>query len=299
MVRQTHHKKVAFREENQMYYGWTSNYEKKEMDNKYSLLMRGKRIGTLIKNGTSLPLLNINKQLLTIRNFGKNKISENKLSSLIENKKIVTIGGPCLFSRFSLGIVHNGIFYSLATPEDREKIPWQKNGLELQIGNPITEYHKRHISFMRNSICQIKNATKKEVSIKLIIPCIEYTAYLPRSVSDEIGAEYWEKIKISGEEIKKLYTKELSSLGTLTIIKKQEWNDSRQKDVPRDLKSYTDCYLDQDNNDKLIIAVEDITETPLLINAGRQMKFLIGVLGLLTSLSNLEKEEESHPYLIL
>lgn len=156
-----------------MYYGWTTTKKEYKGDNKYFPLIKKEAIGIAKKNDASLPLYQVNDQLIAIRNFGKSKISGTKLTTLIKERKIIVIGGPCLFSRSNLGITHDGIFYSLATPEDREKIPWQETDLELKIGNSITEYHKRHITFMQKAICQIKNTVGKELVMKVIIPCIE------------------------------------------------------------------------------------------------------------------------------
>ncbi len=283
-----------------MYYGWTINIKKEDKgDNKYFPLIKKETIGTIVKNGASLPLYETNGQFMAIRNFGKSKISESKLSFLLEkNKEIIVMGGPCLFSRFDLGVMHNGIFYSLVTPEDRKKVPWQESGLKLQIGNSITEYHKRHIAFMQKTICRIKNITAKEPLIKVIIPCIEYTIYLPHFLPDGMKKEYWKKIKIAGEKIENLYKEKLTPLGKITIIRKETWDVPKQCDTPRDLKSYTASYFSNcDNENNLVVAIDDIVETPLLIEVGRKMRFLIGILGILSSVSDIEKEEECHPYL--
>ncbi len=283
-----------------MYHGWSIKDKEENAKNKKYLSLIGKEAsGIVTKNGTSLPLYEINEQLMAIRNFGKTKISESKLASLIgKNGELTVIGGTCLFSRSGLGVIHNENFYSLITPEDREKIPWKESGLKLQVGNPITEYHQKHVAFMEKAIRFIKNTTSKELLIKITIPCVEYTIYLPDFLPDGIKEEYWKKIKKSSQETENLYKRKLSALGKVITVRKEAWDVPNEYGIPRDLKSYTTAYpYNNDSESNLIIAIDDIAETPLLIEAGKNMRFLVGVLGILASAPDIAKEEESHPYL--
>lgn len=284
-----------------MYYGWTIKDKEESIGKKKYLSLVGKEaFGSVTKNGTSLPLYNINDQLIAIRNFGKTKISESKMASLIkEGRELTVIGGTCLFSRSNLGVIYDENFYSLVSPKDREKIPWKENGLKLHVGNSLTIYHQKHMAFMEKAICFLKNTTSREILIKITIPCIEYKIYLPDLLSNDLKEEYWNKIKISSQEIENLYREKLSNLGKVIITRKEIWDVPEEYGIPRDLKSYITAYRSGDSNESnLIIAIDDIAETPLLIEAGKNMRFLVGILGILASAPEIEKEEESHPYLI-
>lgn len=282
-----------------MYYGWTWEKGNPNGDNKYFPLLKEETIGIAKKNGTSLPLYCTNGQLVAIRNFGKNKIANSaRLQNLLSEKEITVTGGPCLFSAPTFGVISEGIFYSLATAETRKRIPWENKALALKIGNPITQYHEKHVLFMQRAINRLKKETGKNVKIKIMLPGIEYTTYLPKSLSTSIREEYWEKVDKGGKELEKFYIKHLSGLGNISVLRKQEWDVQENAGTSRGLASYIDTYLKNTDNDGLTIATEDIIESHLLIGAGKRIKFLIGILGILNRLEDLEKKEETHPYLV-
>lgn len=286
-----------------MYYGWTIETSSCGIDEKYfSLLGLGKvaKSGIVKKNGSSLPYYCVDGQIVAIRNFGKSKMSSAKLKKTVESCEIEVVGGPCLFSRSQLGIINlEGNFCSLAVPKERDDAT-QKGILALKIGKALNLYHELHVLFVEKMINKIKKSTGKELDIKLLVPGIEYMAYIPDSWSEETKEEYWKKIKKGGLEIEKFYKRRLSNLGKLKIIRKQEWDvPLLDDDLPRDVRSYIKSYLDETSNKKLVVAVEDLMDFPLVVRAGKNVPCLIGILGVLNPKDEfLNKEEEIHPYLL-
>lgn len=293
-----------------MYYGWKAvqtppNGGSKTIE-KYSPLITSKKdsieeIGIARRNNSSLPLFSMNGQIVTIRNFGRDKTTNSKIIRLLDEEKSITIvGGPCLFSRSQLGVFDsNRQFCSLAVPSLRENIPQDISG--LKIGKAITPYHERHVSFMRSTLKSIKEVTRKELLIKLVIPCIEYTTYIPDFWSSDLKTEYWEGVKKGSEEVESYYYSKLSCLGELEITRKQFWDPSDSKNgnnTSRDISSYVKSYTNNISS-KIVIAVEDLVEFPLAVEVGKNMQYLIGILGVLAQREEFfNKEEEIHPYIV-
>ncbi len=289
-----------------MYFGWKIDEKNDEnmnkKPNKYSHLL-GKDIselGILKKNNSRVPLYDLSGQLAAIRSFGTNRISDPKLRELLgKGKEITIIGGPCLFSRSELGIINSSSeFRSLATFDDRESM-LKEEVLKLKIGEAVTGYHHLHILFLEKIIANISSTTGIIPDIKLIIPGIEYTAYTPKFWPDDLKKEYWEKINDGSKKVESFYNKKLSPLGSLKIIRKLEWDVSPNgSNLPLDVVSYIKSYT-ANSNGNLVIAMEDIMDFPLVVEAGKHLPNLIGILGILSpAKSFFEKDEEIHPYLL-
>lgn len=288
-----------------MYFGWqmekTMNGNGNKKPNKYSALLGNEisEIGSLKKNNSLVPLYNIGGQLTACRSFGTKRISSPKLLELLgENKEITIIGGPCLFSRSELGIINSNMkFCSMATFDDREDI-LKETVHSLRIGESVTKYHYLHISFLEKLITNISNTTGIIPNINLIIPGIEYTAYTPKFWPENLKDEYWEKINSGSKKVADFYSNKLSPLGNLKIIRKLEWDVSPNgNNLPLDVVSYVKSYT-ANSNGNLVIAMEDIMDFPLVVEAGKHIPYLIGMLGILSQANNFfEKDEEIHPYL--
>lgn len=285
-----------------MYYGWKARFANgNNKASKYSLLVGGiPEIGVIEKNNSSLPLFCLgNSRAIAIRNFGRKKVSGSKIQNFLTGDgEIIIVGGPCLFSRSNLGILNSKKeFLSLAIPSERKNIS-ENDIVSLKIGNPLTPYHELHLAYMEEMIKTIISVTGKVPTIRLLIPGVEYMAYISNLWPCGIKNEYWEKVCRGGAEVEKVYRNRLSPLGNLEIVRKKAWDvPMNGSPLSRDVSSYIKSYI-SNTEGKLIIAVEDIMDFPLIVEAGKRIDSLLGIMGVITPpRTALGKEEETHPYL--